>query len=245
MAVQHMQNVWQRDIYFEKPNLQARGDPTDTTAGIGQQYDAKINLHFPCKESQFEGVGSDGSLIPETPDKFAKVTEGNITYKNMSQRQSNVKMMNDAYVRQTVEQLNKNPMFSKPDDGEKSNESKARAVEMKNPEFILSKVNDAKVEKALDNTNSIRREWMTDSGMGVFDFNPEEANQVKMVVDSNANFVAKRDRFFIQEQGGTAVRGAVAAEKTFKLLEQWDMEAKAATPSIPTRGKTTGSRRKF
>ena len=232
MAV-YAQNPWTTDPYFAGQDLQNRGNPYSTTPGVGQRYVA--DLMYPCTEMSF---AKDPQIGPISGDWG--VTTENIRYKGMSQRESNKKLMLDAYNRRIVEELNRNPLFSNPDDGEKENLAAARVVEIKNPEFILSKVNDKEVEDDLQDTNAIAREWMTDPGMGVFNYTPPESNDVKMVIDANASFVDRRDRYFIPPQDATA-----PAQATLELLMKQEQEFQSMKASIPTRGKAGGGRRRL
>jgi hypothetical protein len=158
MALTQARNEWTRNDFFEK-NL----GPEETA----NKY--KADVGYPCEVSSFALEQPD--LLPA----YVDMTLQNIKYKNMSQKASNEKLMRNMYDHTMVAQLNKNPTFSKPDDGEKQNRSATVSLELKNPEFILSKKNDLEAERALENPNSIAKPWMTDPGTGRFDYDAPEA----------------------------------------------------------------------
>ena len=217
MALTQARNEWTRNDFFEK-NL----GPEETA----NKY--KADVGYPCEVSSFALEQPD--LLPA----YVDMTLQNIKYKNMSQKASNEKLMRNMYDHTMVAQLNKNPTFSKPDDGEKQNRSATVSLELKNPEFILSKKNDLEAEKALENPNSIAKPWMTDPGTGRFDYDAPEADNVKMVIDANASYVDRRDRFFVPPQQG------LDAQKTRVLLETQEQEYQAALASVPRKGASGG-----
>lgn len=223
-----IRNVWTRDQYFALPNLESRGDPTTVTVGVGNQY--RSSAVDTC------GVMNIAQRQMNRPRPATIVTVKNTKYKNMSQADSNKKMMRSAQLHLSVAKLNKNPVFSAPSDGEKENATAYAALEKENPEFILSKTNKTEIEQALADPNSIAKPWVTDAGTGLFDYQSPESNNVKMVIDANAAYVQRRDRFFVKPQEG------VAAQKQLELARSQEADYQTALTAYFSKARSSGGK---
>ena len=96
--------------------------------------------------------------------------------------------------------VQKSKFFSDVDDGEKQQKKAVTKITKTNPRFILDKSNEAELEKDIEDVNSISKQFMQDSGLGVFNYDPPDADQVGIVKSSNQSYTNRRDRFFIPEQ---------------------------------------------
>lgn len=238
MAVDHMNSVWTRDKYFSTPS-QNKGNPTSTTPGIGQTFNIlNEDGKFPCSVSQFEGLRKsvDGGLPPQKEEPSAAILTAfpNVRYKNMSQKKSNRKMINMSFQAKEINKLMKSNFFSKPEDGEKSNRKQTVNISLDNPEFLLSKINDKDAKTQLNNTNSIQKQWNVDGGMGVFEYESKNPDNVQMIIDSNASYVAQRDRFFIED--GDPPKGS-STEDLLRRTDEQLQKIQASISSIPSRQK--------
>jgi len=236
-------SVHTQDEYFNrrKSNL-TRGDPTNVSLNPYQ------NLHdYPCKESWRSGgkISKTGGFTPDKTslkefDRMSAILKAypNVRYCGMTQEESNQMLFKQQMDIQMIEALNKSSFFSKlENDGEKENRKATVSTELKNPEFILSKANDRQVDIQLEDTNSIRKRWDVDTGQGVFNYEVEDGNQVKLVEDANTNYIQRRDRFMVPSQESVSGAGASAQVDILRLLERQQMEYEAMRASIPLRNK--------
>lgn len=221
-------STWTQDSYFSQPNLESRGNPTSMTPGVGNQYRRSAVDTY--------GVFDIAQNQMTKPDPVSVVTLKNTRYKGMSQAASNKKLMQSARLHRSVAKLNRNSVFSKPNDGETENAAAYAALEIENPDFILDRANDKEIEDALADENSIAKGWMTDTGTGQFNYDAPEADNVKMVIDSNDSYLARRDRFFIKPQEG------IAAEKQLRLAEMQEASYQAALSASLSRIQASGGK---
>jgi hypothetical protein len=224
-------SVYTQNKYFSKESNLLNGDPTDSSLNPPQSL-----RNFPCRETQIMPQDAMQNKIDKKNNEILRAYP-NIRYSGMTQEQSNrmlIQQQNNIY---DVEQLNENPMFSKPKDGEKQNKEAVVAISLKNPEFILSKINDKEAEEALEDPNSIRKPWYVDGGVGELAYENEASNAVKMVIDSNTNFTERRDRFVSSTDNELADKGAQSQVDILDMLKQQDLEYRASIASIPQRNK--------
>lgn len=233
-------NVWTRDSYFARSN-DGNGDPTNVSLNPFQNL-----TDYPCKETWRSGgtINAVGNFDADKEsskqfNQMANILKAypNVKYCGMTQEESNKMLYKQQMSIMETEKLNKNSFFSEPDDQEKKNRSATVAIELKNPEFILSKVNDKAIDEDLEDTNAIRRRWDQDTGAATFDYSPEDSDRVKMVEDSNVNYVARRDRFVTPSSESVQGTGATAQAEMLKLLEKQEMQYEAMRASIPQRNK--------
>jgi hypothetical protein len=226
-------SVYTQNKYFntKSKTLDFNGDPTDMSLNPPQ-----LLRNFPCRETQIMPQDALQNKIDKTNNIILRAYP-NIRYSGMTQKESNKMLIQQQTDIFSVEQLNENAMFSKPMDGEKQNKAAVVAISLKNPEFILSRINDKETEEALEDPNSIRKPWYVDGGVGELAYENEASNAVKMVIDSNTNYVERRDRFVSSTDNELADKGAKAQVDILAMLKQQDMEYKSSISSIPQRNK--------
>ena len=221
-------SVHTQDSYFRNKSNLNRGDPTDLSLNPPQ-----LLRDYPVKERWLtQGDSKDFNQMSAILKAYP-----NVRYMGMTQEASNKILFADQEFLRISEELNKNEFFSKPEDGEKENRIADISAQTKNPEFILSKKNDADIDKKLEDRNSIQKRWDIDGGSAVFDYSPEDATQVKMVQDANVNYMQRRDRFFTSPQGSGGQATAENQVDIIKQLEKEAMQFESMMSSVPQRNK--------
>jgi hypothetical protein len=127
----------------------------------------------------------------------------NLNYHNMLPEDRNKWVVNQSQKNDFYNYTKKSKFFSNPYDGEVKNRRGVEQIYRLNPEFQASQINAReRVESLTKDPNTLAVPVMSDAGHNVFEYDPKQGDQVDTVKDSNASYLARRDRFFVPPREG-------------------------------------------
>jgi hypothetical protein len=127
----------------------------------------------------------------------------NLNYHNMLPENRNKWVVNQSQKNDFYNYTKKSKFFSNPYDGESKNRKAVEQIYRLNPEFHVSDSNAReRVESLTKDPNTLAVPVFQDAGHNVFEYSPNKPDQVDTVKNSNASYLARRDRFFVPPREG-------------------------------------------